>query len=324
MENFELQYQSIQNILNNYKLSEVRKDYKEISNNYRAEKGNSLAIVSTEKEVLSYISSRMGETSFVIDCVLNRLSKVVEFESKVNSVLDLGSGTGATFWAIDNYIKNVNITAVEREYEMIKYSKILSENLNIHINYIHNDCLSKTVKDLTNHDLVIESFMLNEMSENERFKVLDLMHEKTNEFLILIEPGTPKSYERMMVIRNYLINKGMNLILPCPHSNKCNLVNDYCNFSVRVPRTKTSRLIKGGTLGYEDEKYFYLIFSKNNNTEKQFSSTILRKPVYRKGCIDLKLCNSDSKIKSITITKSDKLNYKNAKDYKHGDNITLQ
>ena len=61
-----------------------------------------------------------------------------------------------------------------------------------------------------------------------------------------------------------------------------------------------------------------MVFSVDK-VSKSHSSTILRHPVYRKNCIDLKLCNADGSVTTTTITKSDKLGYKLAKDYRHGD-----
>ena len=46
---------------------------------------------------------------------------------------------------------------------------------------------------------------------------------QSGKYIILIEPGTPKSYERMMKDREYLLSKGLRLVLPCPHEQKCSL-----------------------------------------------------------------------------------------------------
>ena len=261
----------------------------------------------------------MGETAIIVNDVLSRVNNLYDLNTNVKTIIDFGSGTGSCLWALDNYVNNVKIMAVERESLMIKYSKILSRGLSNEIEYVQTDVLSKEVVNLSNVDLVIESFMLNELEENSRTKVVDIMCEKTNNYIILIEPGTPKSYQNMMKIRKGIIDKGFDLILPCPHSLECGLQNNYCNFSVRVPRTKMSRQVKNGTLNYEDEKYFYLVLKKNHTGDLRQNSTIIRRPVYRKGCVDLKLCNGDGSIGFKTITKRNNVHYKVARDLKHGD-----
>lgn len=317
MDNFLTQSQLIDEIINKQNLSEIKKNYKQISLKYRDENIQSTAVVSSDIQALGYLSSRMGETSIIIDSVLDKLNNVAVLNEEINSVLDLGSGTGSVFWALKNYISSADIVAVEKQESMIKYSKIMSKPLDYNIEYICSDVLSTKVKELRSFDLVIESFMLNELTDKDRLQTLDLMCNKSSKFVILIEPGTPNSYKKMMQDRDYLLSKGMHLVLPCPHIFKCNLQNDYCNFSVRINRTKLSKIIKDGTLGHEDEKYFYLIFAK----EKIVSSgaVVLRKPIYEKNRVELKLCNSDGNITKAVFTKNNKQKYLQAKKLKHGD-----
>lgn len=318
MDNFFLQSQQIDEVIENQNISSLKKEFKDISNKYRGEKINSSSVISNDKQALSYIASRMGETSTIIYDVLCKLNNVIKLEEQITSVLDLGCGTGSAFWALDNFVSKLNITAVEKQESMVKFAKLLSQPLSCNIEYINQDVNSKIVKQLPSFSLVIESFMLNEMNLQDRIKTLDTMVEKSENYIILIEPGTPNSYEKMMQDRDYLLSKGINLVLPCPHNKKCPIKDDYCNFSVRVNRTKTSRLVKDAKLGYEDEKYFYLIFSKQNNISAK-GSVVLRKPVYRKSVVELKLCNQDCSICKTIITKNNKEHYLNAKKLKHGD-----
>ena len=318
MNNFLYQAQQIEELISNKKLAEIKKDYKEVSLKYRDEKINSAAVVSSDKQAIGYITSRMPETSVIIDAVLNKTSSLIDLKKEVSSVLDLGSGTGSALWALENYVNKINVCAVEREPEMVKYSQKLSKDLDLNITYIQEDVLSKKVKDLLETDLVLESFMLNEMNDQDRKQTLDLMVQKAKKYIILIEPGTPASYKKMMENRDYLLSKKLNLVLPCMHSEKCPLKDDYCNFTVRVNRTKILKQVKDGSLGYEDEKYFYLVFSKED-FPKTKNAMVIRKPLYRKSCVDLKLCTSNKEIKNVTITKKDKQKYAQSKDLKQGD-----
>ena len=138
----------------------------------------------------------------------------------------------------------------------------------------------------------------------------------------MIEPGTPNSYQKMMQDRDNLLAKGFHLVLPCPHSEKCGLENDYCNFTVRVNRTKLSKNIKDGVLGYEDEKYFYLIFAKDNNFF-HCNSMVLRKPIFAKNHIELKLCNKNGEVGKCVVTKNNKKQYSQVKKIKHGDILDI-
>ena len=321
MDNFLIQAQLISEIISHENIAEIKKSYKEISLKYRNENIQSQAVVSSDVQALSYLASRMGETSVVVYSVLEKLNNLISLDNQVKSVLDLGSGTGSVLWALKNFLFSADIVAVEKQESMIKYSKLLSKYLEYNINYINEDVLSSKVENLTLFDLVIESFMLNEMSGNDRKQTLDLMMSKTNKFIVLIEPGTPNSYTKMMEDRDYLLSKGFCLVLPCPHGCKCGLVDDYCNFTVRVDRTKISRYIKDSQLGYEDEKFFYLIFSKD--VIENGCSTILRKPVFAKNRVELKLCNKDGSVCKTVVTKNNKQQYSQAKKLKHGDSFVI-
>lgn len=318
MDNFELLSNKIADVLSKEKIVNLKKSFNAISEKYRKERGDSETVVSNNDEVLTYISSRMIETSAIVDDVLSKIDSITDFKSEVFKIIDVGSGTGACLWAIENYFKRAKVIAIEKETAMIKYSKLLCESLSCYIDYLEESIFSKKINDIENSDLVIESFMLNELTDKERLKATQTMCDKTDDFLVLIEPGTPKSYERMMEVRNYVLSKGFNLILPCSHSGVCGLKNDYCNFSVRVSRTNVNRQVKNAALNYEDEKYFYLVFRKNKKREDVNKFVVLRKPIYRKGCVDLKLCALDGNIKNETITKSN-INYKKARKLKHGD-----
>ena len=321
MENFLDLAQAIDFVLTKQGITNLKKEFNVISSKYRQEIGGE-SIISTKEQVLSYISGRMIETAVIVDDVLNKVCLVSNFKNDIKTVLDVGSGTGSCLWALSNFLNKASVIALEKEELMIEYAKQLNKGLSCDIEYIQSDVLNKKTENINSCDLVIESFMLNELKEMDRIKAVDYMCEKANDYIIMVEPGTPKSYERMMEIRKYVLSKGFNLILPCLHGGECGLKNDYCNFSVRVERTKTSRQIKNGTLNYEDEKYFYLVFRKENKRAGGYSSVILRRPVYRKGCVDLKLCLKEGEIKSRTVTKSDRENYRKAKDFKHGD-ITM-
>ena len=74
MNNFMLQSQLIDKILENEKITDVKKSYKQISEKYREEKINSSIVLSNEKLALSYLASRMGETSNIIYDVFDKLN----------------------------------------------------------------------------------------------------------------------------------------------------------------------------------------------------------------------------------------------------------
>jgi ribosomal protein RSM22 (predicted rRNA methylase) len=138
---------------------------------------------------------------------------------------------------------------------------------------------------------------------------------------VIIEPGTPAGYQRILKIRDILIQKGAKLIAPCPHAALCPLkAPDWCHFFARIERSSLHRRIKNGELNYEDEKFSYLIFTKENVTSL-FESRILRHPKINKGHVNVTLCSNNKEIIQEIITKKNKEKYKNIKKCDWGDTI---
>src|SRR6202000_2264000 len=78
--------------------------------------------------------------------------------------------------------------------------------------------------------------------------------------LVIVEPGTPQGYRRILQARDLLLAREARILAPCPHQLPCPLAAPYwCHFAQRVPRSRDHRIVKSSTLAYEDEKFSYLI-----------------------------------------------------------------
>ena len=81
--------------------------------------------------------------------------------------------------------------------------------------------------------------------------------------LIIVEPGTPTGWTRILRMRDLLIAAGAHIIAPCPHAFACPLAPpDWCHFAQRVERSKLHRETKQAESPFEDEKFIYLAVSR--------------------------------------------------------------
>ena len=99
-------------------------------------------------------------------------------------------------------------------------------------------------------------------------------------------------------------------------------VGDWCHFSQRVERTSQHRQLKGGTLGYEDEKFSYLIAAKPIAGKTDVASAaarIVRHPGKHSGHVKLSLCTPQGQIENRTVARSNKAAYKSARKAEWGD-----
>jgi ribosomal protein RSM22 (predicted rRNA methylase) len=113
------------------------------------------------------------------------------------------------------------------------------------------------------------------------------------------------------------------------------LAGDWCHFSQRLERSSQHRQLKGGELGYEDEKFSYLIAARSetlasdaspgatsHGVTSQKQARIVRHPGKHSGHIQLSLCTTQGKIENRTVTRSSKSAYKLARKAEWGDTWT--
>jgi ribosomal protein RSM22 (predicted rRNA methylase) len=168
-------------------------------------------------------------------------------------------------------------------------------------------------------DLVISSYLLNEMTDEQQIEAAVRFFHAAREMLLLVEPGTPKGYTVLQRVRNKLLESGAHIIAPCLHEGKCHMIgDDWCHFSCRIPRSRLHRQAKGGEAPYEDEKFTYLAVARN--ACQYASARILRHPRIYKGYLELEVCTKDG-IRKIKLSKKDGERYRQAKKAKIGDTI---
>ena len=140
--------------------------------------------------------------------------------------------------------------------------------------------------------------------------------------IVFLEPGTPAGYRRVLDARAAVIAAGGHTVAPCPHDLPCPLPpDDWCHFSVRLPRSKLHRHAKGVELGYEDEKYSYAALSRE--PAPRAAARIIRQPQVRSGHVNLVTCEPDG-IHQRTVSRKQGALYKEARSAAWGDPLALQ
>ena len=141
-------------------------------------------------------------------------------------------------------------------------------------------------------DLVIASYLIGELGERERRDLVDAMWAKTRDTLVIVEPGTPAGYARIIAARAQLIASGAHVAAPCPHDRKCPLQSpDWCHFAQRLPRSRAHMQMKDAEVPFEDEKFSYVVLTRTPLAQRP--SRVLAPPVVGKAEITAKLCTPD-------------------------------
>lgn len=289
----------------------------EISDAYR--KGDfSGAPLKTLAHRLAYLQVRLPATYAACSHVFAKTREILpDFQPK--SLLDLGAGPGTAAWAAARYFPSLeNISLVERDTDLLRTAKaLLAESSHPTLRsaaFTSSDLRTLAPDD---NDVIVLSYALGELSAAHARRLVTAAWQ-ASQLLVLIEPGTPKAFERMAEWRKLLIADGAAFAAPCPHENECPLLmrGDWCHFAERLERTAEHRRIKGGSLGYEDEKFSYLAATRLPIPGR--SGRIVRHSQIHSGYVQLQLCAAEG-LRELTVTKSQKDIYRAARKAAWGD-----
>jgi len=283
----------------------MRKNYHSLSKKYHSSGEKQLSA----EEVESYLTARMPATYAATQAVFSEIQPRIHH--KVHRFLDMGAGPGTGLLAAQEIFPDIEkAILVEKNPHMIAKGKEV-----VKAEWIMEDF--RNVKPLYT-DLVLFSYSLGEVESKKRRDLLERAW-GAGKTLVLIEPGTPIGFEVILEARNHLIDWGGKIIAPCPHTKACPMAGkDWCHFSVRLERSKEHKQAKGAALGWEDEKFSYVAFSKENTIP--CLGRIVRNPLKRSGHILLKICGQNG-LEEKTISRKEGETYKKARKIKWGDSM---
>lgn len=308
---------AIEEEITNIKISELKEKAKQLSYRYMNKTRTGESFITSELQAITYSIIRMPATYGAVTTALKNCLELIDIN--IETLLDVGAGTGSATWATSNLINLKNVTCIERESYMQRLgSKLMDSNeLLKDVTWISKDILKNPI--LEKADLVIASYMTNELLDEERINVLNQLINATNGVLLIIEPGTPEGHKIIKNIKKYCVENNLYVIAPCVSQEECKLDNNnWCHSTCRIQRTKIHKILKDGDAPYEDEKFSYIAVSKQKI--KNQNSRILRHPIIKSGFVNLELCTKDG-IKNVTISKKDGDLYKQAKKKNCGDSL---
>jgi ribosomal protein RSM22 (predicted rRNA methylase) len=289
---------------------------------YRAGGGS---IVATEEDALAYAFTRLPATYAAAAAVFQRLRETAA-EFRPRTLFDVGAGPGtASIAAVQAFASLGDLQLMDRNEQFRALARRLmteaGDEALRRACYRQGDALA-LLATATAHpaDLVVASYVGGEMPQAEMPGFAKALWAATAEKLVIIEPGTPSGYRRVMAIRNELIAIGAHVAAPCPHELACPLQGaDWCHFAQRLPRSRDHLAVKRASVPYEDEKFSYMVFSRS--LPRRPDARVLAQPEITKGTAGAKLCTRDGLIRE-TISRRDAEAYRRRKAWRWGDGVT--
>ncbi|WP_406255414.1 small ribosomal subunit Rsm22 family protein [Streptomyces chartreusis] len=286
--------------------------------NYRGATPTDAPILRDRADVAAYAAYRMPATFEAVHSALEAFARTVPDWTPATHT-DVGGGTGAATWAVSTtWPGERGVTVLDwAEPALAIGREIAAADPTLDKARWQRTRIDSTLT-LDPTDLVTVSYVLNELTARDRATLLDTVASAART-VVIVEPGTPDGYTRVIEARDRLIAVGFRIAAPCPHSAACPIVpgTDWCHFSARVSRSSLHRRIKGGSLAYEDEKFSYVAATRLPATPAP--ARVVRKPQIRKGQVLLDLCETDPSLRRTTITKRHGDLYKAARDTEWGD-----
>ena len=296
----------------------------ELSEKYRQKRERRAPVARSQLEILAYAASRMPATYAAITSVLGQVRELRP-GWRPRTLLDLGAGPGTGIWAAAATWPSLeHVVAVEAEDRMIELGQDLARSAPhaaVHsARWIRANIAEPPPEGP--FDLVVLAYVLGELDAAGQEQAVDQAAAVTaapDGLTVVVEPGTPEGYGRMLRARERLLSRGGFVTAPCPHSKPCPLASpDWCHFAVRLPRSAAHRAAKVADLGYEDEKFSYVAVSRQ--PASQASARVLRHPQIRPRLVKLELCTADG-LQSVVIPKSDRERFRLARKVPWGGRV---
>jgi ribosomal protein RSM22 (predicted rRNA methylase) len=161
--------------------------------------------------------------------------------------------------------------------------------------------------------------MIGEIGDAERETLAGLLWAKTRDTLLVVEPGTPAGYARIIALRAQLIADGAHVAAPCPHDLKCPLSPpDWCHFTQRLQRSRAHKQAKGAELPFEDEKFSYVALTRAPVATQP--ARVLAQPDVSKVEVTAKLCTTAG-LAVTKVPRRAKVDYARARRWRWGDAV---
>lgn len=291
----------------------LREAAEALSGAYRGKAAVKAALSPVDRA--AYLAVRFPSTFAAARVAWVQLARAIPL-TNVESVLDAGAGPGtASLAAHDVLPPATRYTWLERDAGWRDAADRLAAAAALKPHH-RNAALGPTLT-LDPHDIVIAAYALNELPPAARSAVVDALWRAAHRAVILLEPGTPAGFEIVRTAREAVLAQGGHAAAPCTHDALCPMSRrDWCHRPVRVARTALHRGAKHAQLGFEDEKFSFVVLTRDPPA-RTAKARIVRKPMRNAGHVHLDLCNADGLART-TVTRSDRDTYRQARNTEWG------
>jgi ribosomal protein RSM22 (predicted rRNA methylase) len=285
---------------------------------YRAGAG-SAGVIREDADALAYALARLPATYAASATVFAEAARRAP-EFAPATLLDAGAGPGAASWAALEVWDLERTTWLDESPPFLALARRLAEGAPLAAADARRVDLT-SAGPWPHADLVCASYALAEIAPAQQAAVVRSLWAACDGLLVIVEPGTPAGYARLLAAREALIAERAAILAPCPHADACPLTApDWCHFAVRLPRSRDHQLAKDAVVPFEDEKFAYLVAGRETIAAAARSPRVLAQPRAGKPGIELKLCSAEG-LERRVVGKRDKAAFAATRRLRWGDTL---
>jgi len=303
--------QAVERALNGRRPADLAVAAAALSQRYREERRDGRFHVASDEDALAYLAVRLPATYAAVRASFAAIKQArPDFAPK--TALDIGAGPGTALWAAaDCWPGLADALLVEASPVFRARGEELARGASLPLFTWRNADVTTEAIDCAPRDLVTVAYALNELAAQVRQPALQRLWQMTADTLVIVEPGTPAGWQRIVAARAQLIEAGAHLLAPCPHAHACPLAPpDWCDFAERVARSRLHRLAKEAELPWEDEKFSYVALSRRPASAS--AARVIAHPRKGSGRVTLKLCREDGSAGEQLFSRRDGASFKRA------------
>jgi ribosomal protein RSM22 (predicted rRNA methylase) len=310
---------ALQTKLENVPRTDLRVSAQQISERYRSGGGSDL--IRADLDALAYAVVRMPATYAAVHAALTQTAEIIPGFAP-RTLLDVGAGPGTASWAaIDAWPTLQAATLIDANPHLLALATAFGQSAPSVAVTTTRDTLAYGLADAAGADIVMASYVLTELAGTALLATLERLWRLSERLLIIVEPGTPDGFKRILACRDALIARGAQIVAPCSHEGGCPLATSdrWCHFNARLPRSRDHLTAKDADVPYEDEKFAYLVAGKSFGDLAR-GRRILATPRVDKTAVTLTLCAPETP-EQRRIARGDKNAYRAAKRLDWGDAV---
>jgi ribosomal protein RSM22 (predicted rRNA methylase) len=299
----------------------LRASAQRMSQRYR--QGGTSDVIRSNLDALAYAIVRMPATYAAVRAALTQAAEVIP-DYAPRSLLDVGAGPGTAAWAaLDAWPSLQRAALIDHNPYLLALAEAFGESPAAPPVALSTtrDGLHAALADTVEADIVMASYALTELAGGTLSATLETLWSRSGRLLVIVEPGTPDGFKRILGCRDFLIGRGAQIVAPCSHEGRCPLAtaDRWCHFGARLPRSRDHLLTKDASVPFEDEKFSYLIAGKGFGDLAR-GRRILATPKVGKTGVALTLCAPDA-VEERVVGRRLKDAYRAAKRLNWGDAV---